>query len=164
MVFDKRPWICFYGGSPKPTVFGTPCTTAKVAAACQAGLCSSYRTSCASLRTRLLAQSLQHRLMTQPLAAGTSSETGSRFQPTIVQHLGGSGTSAARGPIILAPWILPPGRLQSRSHGECSLATSRASKGTVAFPEKPWSLEQPRLPPRVECKPLRGCLCLPATM
>ena len=25
-----------------------------------------------------------------------------------------------------------------------------------------WTLEQPRLPPRVESRPLRGCLCLPA--
>ena len=35
-------------------------------------------------------------------------------------------------------------------------------KGSIPFPDKPWILEQPRLPPRVETKPLRGCLCLPA--
>ena len=33
---------------------------------------------------------------------------------------------------------------------------------TIPFPDKPWTLEQPRLPPRVESGPLRGCLCLPA--
>ena len=33
---------------------------------------------------------------------------------------------------------------------------------TIPFPDKPWTLEQPRLPPRVESRPRRGCLCLPA--
>ena len=33
---------------------------------------------------------------------------------------------------------------------------------TIPFPQAPSPLQQPRLPPRVESRPLRGCLCLPA--
>ena len=110
-------------------------------------LCSSCRISCASLQTRLLAQSLQHRPMMDfvrerfPLPAN--------YRPSFrgATHNPRSMDPPSRPPTVQIGRDMQPRDIPGR-------------KGSIPFPDKPWVLEQPRL--RVESKPLRGCLCLPA--
>ena len=102
---------------------------------------------------------MQPRVLTE-----TSSARGSLSQPTIAHLLEGFGITDARGlitPRSTDPPSRPPTVQLGRDIQPRDLVHGR--KGvTIPFPEKPWTLEQPRLPPRVESRPLRGCLCLPA--
>ena len=128
MIFDKRPSASTEAlrlrPLQKPMSGGTPCTTAKVAAAYRAGLCSSCRTSCAYLQTRLRAQSPQHRPTMQPICLPpTLSGRSSAYQLITAHPSEGSGIWDALGPTTLAPQTHLPDRLQSRSGETCSLKT-----------------------------------------
>ena len=167
MVFDKRPWICFYGGST-PTVVAETDGFWYTMYDREGGCClpgwpmfllqdfmrlfadpppSPEPTTQADDAASSPRDFVRDRF---PLPANYRSAFG-RFW-----HLGCAGT---HNPRSLDPPSRPPTVQIARGMQPRDIP---GKKGTVAFPEKPWSLEQPRLPPRVECKPLRGCLCLPA--
>ena len=169
MIFDRRPWICFYGGSPPTTVAetddcGTPCTTAKVAAAYKDGLCSSCRISCAYLQTRLQAQSPKRRPTIQPrsLPGDFIRErfpSPSQLSPSFRKVLA-SWMRWIHNPRSADPPSRPPTVQIGRDMQPLDLPGRKGA--VISFPEQAWVLEQPRLPTRVGSKPLRGCLCLPA--
>ncbi|CAE7365697.1 unnamed protein product, partial [Symbiodinium sp. KB8] len=110
MIYDKRPWICFYEGSPPMKV----------------------------------------------------AETDSWWY-TMYDREGPADDTAQAQPAEFVRDKMPtrPPTMQiSRDMQPEDMPSKKGS--VVAFPEQPWVLEKPRLPTRVECKPLRGCLCLPA--
>ena len=167
MMFDKRPLICFYGGSMPAVVAETDgfwyTMYDREGGCCLPGwpmfLLQDFMRLFADPppspepTTQADAAASSPRDFARdrfPLPANYRSAFG-RFW-----HLGCAGT---HNPRSLDPPSRPPTVQLARGKQPRDIP---GKKGPVAFPEQPWSLEQPRLPPRVECKPLRGCLCLPA--
>ena len=168
MIFDKRPWICFYGGNPPMIVAETDDWWYTMYD--REGGC------CLQGWPMFLLQDFM-RLVEQPPPSPqptVQSSDAAGAQPTALPreilrlpgnfspsfgrywHAGCAGSHnprsadrPARPPTIQISRDMQPEDMPSK-------------KSPIAFPDQPWVLENPRLPTRVECKPLRGCLCLPA--
>ena len=116
MVFENRPWICYYGGSPPKEVAQIDdwwhTMYADDGGCYRVGLYSSYTISCAYFQIHNLAQSLRHKPMLQPRTpTETSSGRGSLSQPLVVPHPEGIGIKDAQGIITPAPLTHRPNRL-----------------------------------------------------
>ena len=170
MIFDRRPWICFYGGSPPTVVAETDDWWYTMYA--------SDGSCCLHGWPIFLLQDFVHLFADPPPSPQPTTQAddaaseppgdflrerfplSANYRPSFARfwHLGCAG---AHNPRSSDPPSRPPTVQIGRDMQPKDLVHGR--KGvTIPFPEKPWTLEQPRLPPRVESKPLRGCLCLPA--
>ena len=169
MIYDKRPWICFYEGSPPMKVAETDSWWYTMYD--REGGC------CLQGWPVFLLQDFM-RLYEQPppspKSSGPADDT-AQAQPTVYVReqlrLPGnfspsfgrfwhSGCAGSHNPRSIDRPTRPPTVQIARDLEPDDMPSKKGS--VVAFPEQPWVLEKPRLPTRVECKPLRGCLCLPA--
>ena len=168
MIFDKRPWICFYGGNPPRIVAETDDWWYTMYDR-EGGCClQGWPMFLLQDFMRLVEQpppSPQPTVQTSDAAGAQPTDfereilrLPGNFSPSFGRywHLGCAGSHNPRSadrptrpPTIHIPREMQPEDMPSK-------------KSPIAFPEQPWVLEKPRLPTRVECKPLRGCLCLPA--
>ena len=169
MIFDKRPWICFYGGNPPMIVAETDDWWYTMYD--REGGC------CLQGWPMFLLQDFMRLFEQPPPSPQPTVQTGDaadaqptdferetlrlpgNFSPSFGRfwHLGCAGS---HNPRSADRPTRPPTIQIARDMQPEDMPSKRGS--VIAFPEQPWVLEKPRLPTRVECKPLRGCLCLPA--
>ena len=162
MIFERRPRICFYGGS-------TPTEVAEVDDYWYT-MYTPNRSCCLPDWPAFSLENFVSLFADPPPSPQPTSQADDDFarerfplpanyRPSFGRfwHVGCAGT---HNPRSTDPPTRPPTVQIARGMQPEDLSHGR--KGvTIPFPEKPWTLEQPRLPPRVESRPLRGCLCLP---
>ena len=127
MIFDRRPWICFYGGS-QPTVVAEADDWWYTMYTADGSCClQGWPMFPLQDFARLFADpppSPEPATRADDAAScpqRTSSGRGSLSQPTTAHLLEDFGTSDAWAPTTHAPRTRPPDRLQYRSHEACSL-------------------------------------------
>ena len=170
MIFDGRPWICFYGGSMPTSVAETDGYWYTMYAS-DGGCClPGWPVFLLQDFVNLFADPPPSPQPTTKAddAASNHSEDFVRarfplpgnYRPSFGRywHLGCAGT---HNPRSMDPPNRPPTVQIARDLQPMDLVHGRKGNN-LPFPSSPWVLEQPRLPPRVEAKPLKGCLCLPA--
>ena len=170
MIYDKRPWICFYGGNPPKVVAETDDWWYTLYD--REGGCCLHGWPIFLLQDfmRLLEQPPPSPQPTAQSSDGAGAQPTTMPLPREVMRLPGNfspsfgrywhaGCSGSYNPRNTDRPSRPPTIQISRDMQPEDMPSKKAP---IAFPDQPWVLEKPRLPTRVGIKPLRGCLCLPA--